>query len=203
MSATVLILTKLPGFLPVKTRLAALLGEEGARRAYVAMLEDTLRLARRFDPEPVVAYSPPDADPHVALPAWGPVRLRPVAGTDGATCLENAIIDAWEERPLVVLGGDAPDLPPSRVKDALRRAEAADAVFVPTGDGGFSCLVLARPLPDLAAAFAFGAGDALAQIETTLARAGAVTRRTDPWPDVDTPEQYRAWQRRRLGSVCE
>ena len=66
MSATVVVLTKLPGRLPVKTRLVPLLGEQGAARFYIEMLEATIRLARTLDPDPVLAYSPPDADPRAA-----------------------------------------------------------------------------------------------------------------------------------------
>ena len=41
---TVVLLTKLPGLMPVKTRLVPLLGEEGAREAYVEMLERSVAI---------------------------------------------------------------------------------------------------------------------------------------------------------------
>jgi glycosyltransferase A (GT-A) superfamily protein (DUF2064 family) len=195
--ATVVVLTKLPGCLPVKTRLAGRLGVGGARDAYERMLADTLDLARRFDPEPVVAYSPPHADPRAALPWVRGVRFAPVEGDDGATCLENALRDAYRRRPLVALGGDAPDLPASHVADALRRLDEADVVVVPTGDGGFSCLVLRRPVEGLAVGLAYGAPDALEGLAGFLEARGLGVARTEPWPDIDTPEHFEAWQARR------
>jgi glycosyltransferase A (GT-A) superfamily protein (DUF2064 family) len=51
---TVVILTKLPGHLPVKTRLVPALGEAGARAVYLEMLRETLALARCVTPRPIV-----------------------------------------------------------------------------------------------------------------------------------------------------
>ena len=144
MRATVVILTKLPGHLPVKTRLVPLLGEDGARDLYLEMLRQTVALARHVAPRPVLAYSPPDATPD--LPGVDGCELRPVEGDDGAVCLENALRNAYEGAPLVALGGDAPDLPPDRLDEVVAALEEHDAVFVPTGEGGFSCLGLRRPV---------------------------------------------------------
>ncbi|MHC4342062.1 MAG: DUF2064 domain-containing protein [Planctomycetota bacterium] len=111
------------------------------------MLAQTIALARRIDPRPTIAYSPPDADPG----DFPGCSLLPVAGDDGAICLENALREAFTGTPLVALGGDAPDLPPERLEEVVRKLEDYDAVFVPTFDGGFSCLGLrkrfARCLP--------------------------------------------------------
>jgi len=196
--ATVVILTKLPGLLPVKSRLRPRLGEEGARRFYVEALRATVALARAFDPEPGLFYSPADAsDPQAALPGFA--NLRPVPGEDGAACLENALAAAFQGRPLVALGGDAPDLPAALVEAALRALADHDAAFVPTGDGGFSCLALRRPVSGLAGGFRFGGADALGSLAAFLAARGLSVAGTEPWPDVDTPEDYDAYLRRRAG----
>jgi len=196
--ATVVILTKLPGLLPVKTRLRPRLGAEGARRFYVEALRATVALARAFDPEPGLWYSPADAaEPEAALPGFSP--LHPVPGEDGATCLENALAAAFRGRPLLALGGDAPDLPAARVEAALCALDDHDAAFVPTGDGGFSCLALRRPVPGLAAGFRFGGADALTSLAAFLEARGLSAVETEPWPDVDTPEDYDAYLRRRAG----
>jgi len=197
--ATVVILTKLPGHLPVKTRLVGLLGEQGARQAYVAMLEETVSLARRIDPDPGLAYSPPDADPEGALPSLSGCRFCPVQGDDGAACLENALADAYVGYPLIALGGDAPDLPVERLRAGVEACSGgtADAVLVPTPDGGFSSLALRRPVEGLARGFRYGGDDSLTSLCTFFEQRGLRVELTEPWPDVDTPDDYEAYLRRR------
>ncbi len=195
MRATVVILTKLPGLMPVKTRLWPLLGEEGARRFYLDALRRAVELACAFDPAPGLWYSPEDAaDPEASLPGFA--NLRPVAGMDGATCLENALTAAFDGQPLLALGGDAPDLPVARVREVLAALADHDAVFVPTGDGGFSCLGLRKPVNGLAGGFTYGDADALANLMEFLGARGLSVVQTEPWPDVDTPADYEAYRRR-------
>ncbi|MHC4548500.1 MAG: TIGR04282 family arsenosugar biosynthesis glycosyltransferase [Planctomycetota bacterium] len=194
MPATVVILTKLPGHLPIKTRLVPVLGEVGARELYLEMLYDTIAFAKRITPRPVVAYSPPDVEPE--LTGLEGCELMPVEGDDGATCLENALAVAYAGDPLLALGGDAPDLPVARLEQAAAALEGHDAVFVPTGDGGFSCLGLRRPVPGLAAAFDFGSDRSLASLRTFLERSGLAVIELAPWPDVDTPKDLEAYRRR-------
>jgi len=195
MQATVVVLTKLPDHLPVKTRLWPVLGEEGARRLYLEMLRETLVRARRVDPVPTVAYSPPDVDPGLDL---GECRFLPVAGEDGAQCLENALAASFCGRPLVVLGGDAPDLPDDRIDGVVAGLSGGrDAVFVPTGDGGFSCLGLRRPVAGLASGFRYGGDDALASLEAFLTDRGLSVARLEGWPDVDTPADLDAYIARK------
>jgi glycosyltransferase A (GT-A) superfamily protein (DUF2064 family) len=194
---TVVILTKLPGHLPVKTRLVPALGEAGARAVYLEMLRETLALARCVTPRPIVAYSPPDATPD--LPGVDGCELRPVLGDDGATCLENALADAYEaDTPLLALGGDAPDLPLARLEQVTTALtdDEADAVFVPTHDGGFSCLGLRRPVPGLARGFRYGSADSLASLRTFLEEQGLATAVLEPWPDIDTPQDLEAYRNR-------
>jgi len=195
--ATVVILTKLPGHLPVKTRLVPALGEAGARAVYLEMLRETVALARCVTPRPILAYSPPDATPN--LPGVEGCELRPVVGDDGATCLENALADAYEPgTPLVALGGDAPDLPLERLDQvvAALRDEEADAVLVPADDGGFSCLGLRRPVPGLARGFRYGTADSLASLRAFFTTQGLVTAVLEPWPDIDTPQDLEAYRNR-------
>jgi len=197
MRATVVILTKLPGRLPVKTRLVPRLGERGAIEFYLEMLRATVELAREFTPRPILACSPPDADPAAALPGIAGCDLRPVQGSDGAECLENALLHADCGLPLLALGGDAPDLPRSRLEQAVALLRKRDAVLVPTGDGGFSCLGLKRPVAGLAGGFRYGGCDALDSLRAFFAARGLTVGLLDPWPDIDTPADYEAYRARQ------
>lgn len=196
MTCTVVILVKVPGHLPVKTRLAATMGEDAARAVFAEMLEHSVALARQFDPTPTLAFSPPEADGASLLGPFADVHYLPVPGADGAACLEAALQLAYVGLPLIALGGDAPDLPAERLSEALVCLAESDAVFVPSGDGGFSALVLPRPMPGLAAGFRFGAGDALGSLLAYCESLGLRTHCTEPWPDVDTPADLAAWRYR-------
>ncbi|MEM8882860.1 MAG: DUF2064 domain-containing protein [Planctomycetota bacterium] len=199
MRATVVILTKLPGHLPVKTRLQPLLGEQGAIDFHLQALRETIELAHAFDEEPVVATSPVDADPAAALGALPRARLMPIEGDDGAVCLENALAAVHADRPLVALGADAPDLPKGRIEQGLDLLKWFDAVMAPTRDGGFSCLILREPIPGLAEGFTYGDDGAFASLVKWLDRRGRSVGQLDPWNDIDTPEDYKAYLARRNG----
>ncbi|MCG8591914.1 MAG: DUF2064 domain-containing protein [Proteobacteria bacterium] len=200
MRATVVILTKLSEQLPVKTRLWSFLGRERAIAAYRHMLAETLATARRLSArEPVLAHSPADADPEPSLPGLAGYRALGVDGRDGADCLERAIAAADEGLPLLVLGGDAPDLPEGRLRRALAALERHHAAVVPSLDGGFAALALRAPVPGLAGAFRFGSEDAASQLEAFLSSGCRTVARLGPWPDVDTPEDWLAYLARRGG----
>lgn len=194
--ARVVLLVKVPGALPVKTRLLAQLGERGARELFLAMLRETLGRARVLDPEPTIAFSPPWADARAAFGGLGPVRYLPLAARGGAACLEEALARAFEGEPLLALGADAPDLPLELLRAAERAARAGRAALVPTPDGGFACLALPAPVRGLARAFEFGSGDAAEALEAYLARRGLELEELPPWRDVDTPPDLAAWRRR-------
>ena len=201
MTCTVVILVKVPGHLPVKTRLAATMGEDAARAVFAEMLEHSVQLARQFDSRPTLAFSPPEADGARLLGPFAEARYLPVPGADGAACLEAALQLAYVGRPLIALGGDAPDLPGEHLLAALEALDHADAAFVPSGDGGFSAMVLAKPLPGLAAGFRFGAGDALGSLLAYFQSLGLRTHCTEPWPDVDTPADLAAWRARAVARL--
>ena len=199
MEATVVILIKLPGHLPVKTRLWPVLGEAGARDFFRECVAKTVACAQMLTHTPVVAYSPPDADPREDLPAVRHVKWLPVEGADGGACLENALAAADEDRPLLALGGDAPDLPVSRLVDALESLATHDAVFVPTGDGGFSLLGLRHPVPGIAEGFRYGEADAIGVLREFLTSRGLKSALLEPWPDIDTPEDLKRYRERQEG----
>jgi len=197
--ATVVILTKLPGHMPIKTRLHGLLGKQGAEEFYLESLARTIRTAHAFCERPLLATSPEDVDPSTVLLDLPACRMTAVPGDNGAVCLENALALADEGRPLVALGGDAPDIPGERIEEALAALQDHDVVFVPTPDGGFSCMVLRKHVQGLSQGLRYGGDDALVGLERWLADRGLLVTRVEPWPDVDTPEDYQALRNRDRG----
>jgi len=92
---------------------------------------------------------------------------------------------------VVMLGADAPHLGAARVGEAFEALSAADAVFIPTHDGGYCLVGLAAP-HDLFSGMAMGTATVFAE---ALARAHGLGVRTAVQPatfDVDELDDVRA-----------
>ncbi len=195
MKATLVVLTKLPGLVPVKTRLWPWLGAERAAGIYAWMLFETVSRLRALG-RPILAFSPPTASPAHGLPWLADCELLPSLGSDGAQCLAHAVGATFRGEPVVVVGGDSPDLPLSRIVDAVAALAVADLALVPSLDGGFSCLAVREPLSGLEHAFRFGEGSALDSLRRFARERGFASLLLEPWPDVDTLADLLALLRR-------
>ena len=159
------------------------------------MLAETVRTLRTLG-TPTLAYSPPDCAPLEVFPEHDDCAFLPVHGDDAASCLDDAISKV-PDAPLLLVGGDAPDLPRARLVAALDAAVGgADAAIVPSPDGGFVALAMRRPELRLGAAFRFGGRHAAAEVAAELLQRGRRLVELDPWSDVDTPADLCAWRRR-------
>lgn len=130
----------------------------GAERAFAlarAFLEDSVALgqevARREAGSFTAFHTPPDSSQEMEELLPG-VTLHPQADGDIAIRRERAAAHLFSRGagPVVLIGMDAPTLPPALVElllDALR--SGADAGCVPTLDGGYCAIGFARPLPAL------------------------------------------------------
>ena len=124
----------------VKTRLAPLLGMDGALELHRAMLLDSIGLLRRVSGEtilPLVAFSEPATppagpdDPELAAALAG-LTLLPQRGIDLGDRLQatfRSMFDRGFER-VVVFGSDSPTMPPERLRQALTRLGADSEVVL-------------------------------------------------------------------------
>ena len=181
-----LIFAKAPRPGRVKTRLATLLGDEGAARLYAAFLEDTWATASALAgvrPE-LWAASRDDA---VGL-APHPCRVQ-IAGDLGVR-MHAAMADALGRASRVLLvGSDHPTVPPALFLDAVRALETHEVVLGPSADGGFFLVGARTAAVDFDPGVRWSSRAALA--DTLAGLAGRSVRLTRPWYDVDTPEDLR------------
>jgi len=171
----------------VKTRLAAALGRGPAALLYAAFLED-LSGALRGPWEGVVAHDGV-AGPRLRAAFGDGWRFAPQGegglGERMARAAASALSDGAGR--VVLAGSDAPTLTAREVEAAFDALVAADVVFAPSPDGGFS-LVGLRPPADPAALFSGVAwSSALAFRETrgNAERAGLAVALLPAVPDVD------------------
>lgn len=129
----------------VKTRLIPALGEAGAARLALRMLELALQQARAAGVGPVELCMSPAPD----APEWSGIALPP--GIDTSAQGEGDLgermaraarrcIDLGEA--VLLTGTDCPDLTAARLREAGRQLETHDAVLYPAADGGYPLLGL-------------------------------------------------------------
>jgi rSAM/selenodomain-associated transferase 1 len=145
------VMAKAPVAGQAKTRLAPALGAEGAAALAARMLEHTLQAARESGLGEVTLACAPDAShpAFAAQAARGGLAL--VGQGDGGlgARMQRAFAQAFAAGAgrVLLIGTDAPALDAARLREAAAALATHDAVFVPTADGGYVLVGLARPAP--------------------------------------------------------
>lgn len=179
----------------VKTRLMPLLGPQEAAALHARLVLRTLETAGAVAPDVTRLYcAPSSADPFFAhcRIRYG-VRLH----DQGAGDLGRRMLQAFEDqlapgRAVLLIGTDCPMLKPAQLlaaEEALRGG--ADAVFVPTEDGGYALIGLARCDARLFEGIAWGSDRVMEATRHRLRRLEWRWEELDACWDVDRPDDYR------------
>lgn len=175
----------------VKTRLR--LEPEEAARLQEALISDTVEKARAVAPV-TVAVSPAESlyDIRRLVGSAGRVSLvaqpegdlgeRMIAGARG--------LFAGGEGPVIVLGTDAPTLPPEYIREAARSLAGRgghDAALVPSEDGGYVLIGLRAPHAGLFEGMAWSTPEVHRRTLASARRAGLSVYEAPAWHDVDEP----------------
>lgn len=131
---------KNPEVVPVKTRLAKTLGQEQARRLYVALLHDCLAsLGSTKSAEHYLACYPDSSGELMPrLAAEHGFQLMQQEGMDLGERMLNCVkklLDSYSA--VIVFGTDVPVLPLQNVSDSLSRIDYWDVLLGPSRDGGY------------------------------------------------------------------
>ena len=187
---TLIIFARAPAIAVGKTRLARDVGRVEAWRVYRAM---SAGLVRRLGRDPrwrtVVRIAPDRA-------RWPGAESEGQGRGGLGERLERAI-RTHGRGPVAVIGTDAPDVTPERIRRALRATRGGAAVLGPAEDGGFWLLALP---PRRARTMRFpgvrwSTADALTD---TVAALGGDAVLLEVLADVDDGEALRAWRRRSV-----
>jgi uncharacterized protein len=134
----------------VKTRLAPLVGDDGAARVAAAMLADTVAVMTQVEAEPWVCFAPPDARGRMARLAPGCGLLAQVQGDLGdrlAACFAT-LLGGGAER-VVIVAADTPQVPRATYEAAFALLDQAEVVLGPAEDGGYYLVGAKAALPEL------------------------------------------------------
>lgn len=199
--ARIAVFAKAPVAGEVKTRLAAVLGPEGAAALHARLVRRALATAVAARAGAVELWCAPDArDPFFARCAeeFG-VRLRTQEGADLGERMRRACDAAFAAgSAAIVIGSDCPALRADDLREAAAALAEADAVIAPAEDGGYVLVGLARPVPGLFESIAWGTGAVMTQTRARLAAAGVRWRELATFWDVDRPEDYARLQQEDL-----
>ena len=196
MKRTLIVFAKFPQIGRVKTRLAKGLGHAAALAFYRRTLADTLAKTRGGPWRTVLCVSP---DPARRLSrVWPPGMPREGQGR-GDLGQRMARSLARRKGSAVIVGGDIPELKRRDIEAAFAALGAADIVFGPAADGGYWLVGVrsGRFAAHLFDRVRWSSEYALADTLANAPRARVAKLRM--LADIDTAEDWRAWQARAKG----
>jgi rSAM/selenodomain-associated transferase 1 len=199
---SVAILAKAPiaGF--AKTRLAGVLGEQGAAILQARLIERAVGTARKADVGPVTLWAAPDethpAFQTIALLLGVALARQPDDELGGRMLAALAAVNG----PAMVIGTDCPALAPAHLcvaADVLRAGD--DAVVIPVEDGGYALIGLRRPQPALFRDMRWSAPNVMSETRQRLAALGLTWQEPITLWDVDVPDDLERLREIGLGEL--
>ena len=185
----------------VKTRLAGLLGAEGAAGLHAGLVRHALATAVASGVGAVELWCAPDERHEFferCAKEFG-ARLRTQRGPDLGSRMSAAFEDAFARaHGLVLIGSDCPALRPGDLRVAAAALASHDVAIGPAEDGGYVLIAMARSVPEIFADVAWGTPAVMRQTRERLSAAGVGWKELAASWDVDRPEDYARLQREGL-----
>lgn len=187
----VAVFVRAPELGKVKTRLARVLGEPAALRAYVELVESTLGALEEgtFDCE--LWFDGPQND---HLRRWRSDHVLP-AFKQPETDLGGRMLAAVTAGVKAVVGSDIPPLDAAYVEESLARLAGADVVLGPVEDGGYCLIGMNEPHPELFRSIEWSTDTVVEQTLSRAAAAGLDVALLDTLWDVDDHADYVRWRK--------
>ena len=188
MGGVVILFAKSPIPGPVKTRLAAEIGDEAALELHSAFVEDMARaLMPSFDLE-LHTDIPSDAWPGLKVP-----RRLQISGDLGERVLFALDHELQRHSSIAtILGSDAPTLPVAHVEALLMMVRnGSDVALGASADGGYWGIAARKVRPLMFADVHWSGPESLRQTMSACARSGLSVSVGPQWYDIDTAADLR------------
>jgi rSAM/selenodomain-associated transferase 1 len=185
-AVAVLAKAPLPGF--AKTRLIPALGAEGAALLQARLVERAVATACAAVIGPVTLWTTPD-ESHPLFQAIGAhfgVALARQGDGDLGTRMLAAMAAA--NTPALVIGTDCPALTCEHLRAAADILRGADAVVIPTEDGGYALIGMRAPARALFSDMQWSAPGVMEETRRRLRALGLTWQEAVTLWDVDLPE---------------
>ncbi len=184
----------------MKTRLVRELGEAGALAAYRELGTLVIGAVTGLSEcETVIAFTPPDREDLVRAWLGAGRQYEPQSEGDLGARMLGAIAARFAAgaAKVLLIGTDCPGLGSALLETAFVRLDRADAVLGPAADGGYYLVGMTRPIPELFRGIPWSTDATLAVTLERAATAGVAVAMLEEQRDVDTPDDWRAWQASR------
>jgi rSAM/selenodomain-associated transferase 1 len=196
------VLAKAPVIGTVKTRLAMMLGVDGATALHERLTRATVATAAAADVGPVKLWGAPDAR-HAffqALATEFPVTLLRQPAGDLGLRMHAAVVEA--QRPTIVIGTDCPALTVEHLRDAAAvLRNGGDAVIYPAEDGGYVLIGLRAPQLGLFSDMTWSTDQVMTETRRRLTHIGLSWREPAQLWDVDRPSDVRRMRREGMDEL--
>jgi rSAM/selenodomain-associated transferase 1 len=182
------ILAKAPVPGLAKTRLAPVLGADGAANLQARFIAHTVTTAHSAALGPVTLWAAPDHHHPVFQAITAPPGVALAAQPEGD--LGARMMAAFEAArgPAIVVGTDCPALTAEHLRAAARTLlDGIDVVIIPVDDGGYGLIGMQRPQPALFEGMIWSTSTVMAQTRRRLSRLGLSWREPARLWDVDRP----------------
>lgn len=187
-AVAIAILAKAPVPGLAKTRLAPVLGAEGAASLQARFIERTATTARLAAIGPVTLWAAPDHNHPMLQTIAAKVGVALAAQPEGDLGARMMAALAAAGGPAIVVGTDCPALTPEHLRSAARAlVDGIDVVVIPVDDGGYGLIGMHRAEPALFESMAWSTSSVMAQTRRRLARLGLCWREPARLWDVDVP----------------
>jgi uncharacterized protein len=185
----------------VKTRLARLLGPDGAAGLHAGLVRHALATAAQARLGAVELWCTPDVG-HPFFERCArefDAKLEPQQGADLGERMRRALESALAAgSPMLLIGSDCPSLTVSHLAAAAAALSSHQAVVTPAEDGGYVLVGLSAAVPSMFDGVSWGTAAVMAQTRARLASAGVRWKEMAALWDVDRPEDYARLQREGL-----
>ncbi len=205
-TGTLGLFARAPNLGEVKSRLAAVAGQQLALAAHVALVGRAVQQIQLFNHSSSgsnvrvqlwLAGEPEDSAAEALVARWAAQLDAAVLPQQGAGLGERMAfaLDAGvaEAGPTVVVGADCPGITAGYLSDAFSALAAGESVVLgPAEDGGYGLLGVTHSLPTLLQQVDWGTSKVLSQ---TLARCAELGIRPSLLPTIWDVDEWSDWQR--------
>lgn len=189
----IIVFAKEPRVGEVKTRLKHCFSENGIVHLYKAFLKDTVELINTCkNANKIMAYHADGNPRYLKRIAKGYIFYKQTGNSLGQR-LHHAFVFAQSQgsSKTVIVGSDAPDLPPEYIETAFRKLARHDVVFGPARDGGYYLVALKKPIRNIFQGIKWSTSSVLPE---SLRKAKAAYQRIfllKPWRDIDEYDDFK------------
>ncbi len=193
-----IIFTKYPTPGKVKTRMISALGEKGAANLHKRLLDFTLNTVQLFSTRQQVDIEIEFVGCGLRkMQRWlGPAKsYAKQVGDDLGKKMNQAFIKGFEQGAdkILIIGTDCPEMTVDDLICGFEKLDHADLVLGPAFDGGYYCIGLKAPTPQIFNDIAWGSDCVFDQTMAKAAQRGSIVRLLPKHHDIDRPADLDTW----------